>query len=88
MRTTAAQSSILNLWDDPDSPDRPNLTALGLMRWLNVGEKWVSNHTQDRRIPGARKIGRFWRYERAAIELQLLSTGQALKPVETAGKSR
>lgn len=74
----AAQSNNPNLWDDPDSPDRPYLTDLGLRRWLNVGEEWVTKNTQARRIPGQKKMGRSWRYERAAIELQLAKTGKAL----------
>lgn len=88
MRATTAQNNLPSLWDDPDSPDRPNLTALGLRRWLNVGEKWVDMHTHDGRIPGMRKVGRYWRYEKAAIELQILKTGQALKPVEEARNAR
>lgn len=83
-----SSSGLPNPWDDPDSPDRPNLTALGLRRWLNVGEKWVENHTLARRIPGQRKVGKYWRYEKAAIELQILATGQALKPIEMARKVR
>lgn len=86
MEATTAPAPIAIAWDDPDSPDRPTLTALGLQRWLNVGEDWVEKNTQAGRIPGQFKTGRAWKYERAAIELQKLTTGQVLKAPRKAGK--
>lgn len=65
--------------EDFDSPDRPILTALGLQRYLAVGDDWVEKNTLAKRIPGAFKVGKGWRYEKAAIDLQRLTTGQVLR---------
>ncbi len=54
------------------------LTVPQLMEWLQVGKKWVANNVA--RIPGAFKAGRSWRFERAAIEKQRLTTGKVLLP--------
>ncbi len=57
-----------------------NLTPEQLADWLQVGEKWVEKNTQDRRIPGQFKAGKYWRYNRASIEKQRLTTGSVLLP--------
>lgn len=57
-----------------------NLTPAQLQDWLQVGEKWVEKNTQARRIPGQFKAGKYWRYERAAIEKHRLATGDVLLP--------
>lgn len=64
--------------DTPKTPDI--LTPNQLADWLQVGEKWVEKNTQARRIPGQFKAGKYWRYDRAAIEMQRLKTGEALLP--------
>jgi hypothetical protein len=56
------------------------LTKQELAGWLKMSTKWVENNTRARRFPGQFKAGGEWRFKRPAIELQILTTGQALLP--------
>lgn len=56
------------------------LTPPQLADWLQVGEKWVEKNTQARRIPGQFKAGKYWRYDRLAIEKHRLATNSVLLP--------
>jgi hypothetical protein len=40
--------------------------------------RWLEKNI--RRIPGRFKVGRFWRFRKADIEMQVLRTGQVLLP--------
>lgn len=53
-----------------DEPEYLNPRQLALM--LNCSLKSVVNWTQVRRVPGQRKIGRLWRYNRIEVEKALL----------------
>ena len=68
------------------APRFENLTARELMDWLRVGKKWVNQYTAARRIPGAFKTGRSWKYPRHAIELQKIRTGEVLLPAKAKQK--
>jgi len=45
----------------------------GLARYLSVSPKSVIKWRDKKRIPGAVKCGRVWRFRRAEIEKRLLS---------------
>lgn len=77
-----AWRQAVNEWidaEDFDSPSRPILTGRGLELYLAVGPDWVEKNTLAKRIPGAFKVGKGWRYEKAAIDLHRLTTGKVLK---------
>ena len=44
-----------------------------LAAYLNVSRKFIEKHIATRRIPGAVKIGRVWRFRRSDLEKRLLS---------------
>lgn len=49
------------------------LTPQQLADKCNVSLKFVQKHTATRRLPGATKMGRLWRYRRTDVEKRLLS---------------
>jgi len=65
------------------NPTEEVLTDEELAAWQKVGLEMIVKATQARRIPGAYKAGRSWRYRRADIERQILKTGQMLLPRKT-----
>jgi excisionase family DNA binding protein len=46
-------------------------TTESLAERLNVSKKFIVSHR--RRLPGAMKVGRIWRFDRVAVEKKLLS---------------
>jgi hypothetical protein len=55
------------------APEPEYLTGKQLAEKLNVSIKAVVKWTATRRLPGACKMGRVWRYQWAAIEKKMLS---------------
>jgi hypothetical protein len=55
----------------------PLLTPRELAQRLHMSLKWVETHTQERRIPGQIKVGRFWRYDWLEVRRRMFS-GQVL----------
>lgn len=49
-----------------------------LSKMLKVSEKFIEKHTASRRIVGAIKLGRVWRYSRIEVEKRLLRGGEFL----------
>jgi len=63
------------------------LSPNDLATLLNVPPRWVEKHY--RKIPGAVKVGRYWRFHRAVIERHLLSGKPLLAPEKIgSGKRR
>ena len=62
-----------------DVPEEEVLTAPEVDAWLRMPKRWTERQTQARRMPGAFRTGRFWRYDRREIEKRRL-TGQILLP--------
>jgi len=56
-------------------PNREILTAPELADWLQVSKKCIETRTQARQVPGQFKVGRVWRYDRTAIQVHMLKTG-------------
>ena len=54
--------------NEPEFLDTPQLA-----RMLNVSKKSIIKWREQRRIPGAVKCGRVWRYSRNEIRKRLLS---------------
>lgn len=61
-----------------EAPADEVLTPKMLMDWLHVEEDWVEKNTQKRLIPGMFKAGKYWRFRKVDIELNIMKTGQVL----------
>ena len=46
----------------------PLLTVREVAAWFRVGEQWVRDTARAGRLPGARKVGDEWRFDRLALE--------------------
>jgi len=55
------------------------LTPEQLASMLQVSKKFIDKHIASRRLPGAVKIGRLWRFSRIEVEKRLV-TGELLLP--------
>lgn len=55
------------------TPESEFFTPDELASYLKVSKKFIEKHLSTRRIPGAVKIGRVWRFRRADIQKRLLS---------------
>lgn len=55
------------------------LTPQELAGMLNVSQKFIDKHIATKRIPGAVRVGRLWRFKRIDIEKRL-AIGELLLP--------
>lgn len=55
------------------------LTPAELAIMLNVSIKFVNKHIATKRLPGAVRVGRLWRFKRNEVEKRLIA-GELLLP--------
>ncbi len=62
-----------------DQETREYFSTESLARHIEVSKKSIEKWRDERRIPGAVRVGRVWRFRRVDVERQLL-TGQFPMP--------